>query len=295
MCDHLRVKLCFFFLRLGCTCLSFTWSWSTLKGLQWCPPKEGAWLHPSLDRWGNRGPGCPSCKQRSDANQPCFPVSQQLPPSLPSRPYGSWSRWLLAALTGSAPGHSGVLQRLPPKGTKGRAHLLRVRAPPGSERLQPLAGREGLQGSLPPQQVRDPATHTVMPASLLLVSQGTHSMACHPAQGTGQGWGWGGVGGVLRLLALLQRRGAKYTLKTLAKGGENRTSWGISAVTSAFRVFVLSTEYLLSTYCMLDTVPGAGNRAGSMTDRAEGHAVQWERPTVNRACAGPQCTHLFYP
>lgn len=58
--------------------------------------------------------------------------------------------------------------------------------------------------------------------------------------------------------------------------------------TSTFRIFILSTKYLLITYCLLVTVPGAGHRAGSKDALSSGQDRQ-----QMESWGGLHWTHLF--
>lgn len=55
--------------------------------------------------------------------------------------------------------------------------------------------------------------------------------------------------------------------------GRKLGKWVIPAVTSTFGISILPTEYLLSSYCVLDTVPVTAND----TVGIKRCAVQWER------------------
>lgn len=182
------------------SCLSFTWSWRTLKGLQWCPPEEGAWLQPLLDRWGNRGSGHPNCERPDDASRPRLPAPHWLPPSLPSLPQqlaapgpggslqicrGRESSLPLLGACSRAQG-SGMLQGT---ATQWRSHLLKGKAPQAQSFPSHWQGERGCPtGPCPSGSGAFQAT--VIPASLLTGSQ------AHLAQGNGRG---------LRLSALLQK------------------------------------------------------------------------------------------
>lgn len=78
--------------------------------------------------------------------------------------------------------------------------------------------------------------------------------------------------------------------KVLVRGRE-LDKWAVPA-TTPFRIFFLPTEHLLSTYCELDTMPGATRSSG----RTKGCAVQGESRARHKAlCAGRPYTRLFPP
>lgn len=189
-------KIVLFFL----SCLSFTWSWRTLKGLQWCPPEEGAWLHPLLDRWGNRGSGHPNCERPDDASRPRLPAPHWLPPaSLPSHSSSQLQAQVVPCSPaegekapcpswGPAPGHREVAcsKGQPHNGghtsLKGRLHRLRASPATGRERgAAQLAPAPAAQGPSRPLSFQPPSSQV---------------LRAHLAQGNGRG---------LRLSALLQK------------------------------------------------------------------------------------------
>lgn len=190
-------KIVLFFL----SCLSFTWSWRALKGLQWCAPEEGAWLHPLLDRWGNRGSGHPNCERPDDASRPRLPAPHWLPPSLPSLPQrlaapgpggslqpcrGRESSLRLLGACSRAQG-SGICSKGQPHNgghtsLKGRLHRLRASPATGRERgAAQLAPAPAAQGPSRPLSFQPPSSQL---------------LGAHLAQGNGRG---------LRLSALLQK------------------------------------------------------------------------------------------
>lgn len=207
----------------------------------------------SLHHTGSLPASLPSCS------------SSQLPVQVEGEkaPCPSW---------GSAPGHgevecsnfsicaarasTGMLQGM---ATQWRSHLLKVKAP----QAQSFPSREERERGCPPGPCPRGSgvfQATVIPVSLLLASQHT------PSPGH-----WEETEAF--------SSSAERQAKDAGKREREPHKLGISAVTSAFRVLIFPTDYVLSTDCMLDLVPGTGGGAGSGTDRTEGCALRWERQT----------------
>lgn len=64
--------------------------------------------------------------------------------------------------------------------------------------------------------------------------------------------------------------------------------WVFPDFPSTFRIFILSTKYLLITYCLLGTEPGAGHRAGSK----DALSIGQERQQMESCGVG--CIGLIY-